>query len=70
MIYRVQLVRDAVTTAHGVPVTLGWVLAVYLVMTFVSIGTPVLLSHRWRRERPDVEDTPEVPYAPAGRRGT
>lgn len=70
MVYRVQLVRDAVTTAHGVPVTLGWVLAVYLVMTFVSIGTPVLLSHRWRRESPEVEDVPEVPYAPAGRQGS
>ncbi|GIH15242.1 cytochrome ubiquinol oxidase subunit I [Rugosimonospora africana] len=70
MIYQVQRVNDAVTTAHGVPVTLGWVLAVYLVMTFVSIGTPVLLSHRWRREKPEIEDAQDVPYAPAGRQET
>jgi cytochrome d ubiquinol oxidase subunit I len=70
MIYRVQLVSDAVTTAHGVPVTLGWVLAVYLIMTFVSIGTPLVLSHRWRREEPEVEDAQDVPYAPVTRQGT
>jgi cytochrome d ubiquinol oxidase subunit I len=69
IVYRVQLVGDAVTSAHGVRVTLGWVLAVYLVMTVVSIATPIALGRRWRREAPDAEDAEDVPYVrPPGRR--
>lgn len=67
IVYKVQRVSDAVTTAHGVPVTLGWILGIYLVMTFVSIGTPVALSHRWRREKPETEETAGVPYGPVAR---
>jgi cytochrome d ubiquinol oxidase subunit I len=68
VIYKVQLVSSAVTTAGGIPVTLGWVLGVYLVMTFASIGTPLALSRRWRRETPEHEDAGGVPYGPMAHR--
>jgi cytochrome bd ubiquinol oxidase subunit I len=64
VVYKVQLTRDAVTTASGVPVTLALIIAVYLALTFISIATPYLLSRRWRREHPVVEDTEGVPYGP------
>jgi cytochrome d ubiquinol oxidase subunit I len=64
VVYQIQKTSDAVTTASGVPISLAAILAVYLVMTFVSIGTPYLLSRRWRHERPVVEETESVPYGP------
>jgi cytochrome d ubiquinol oxidase subunit I len=64
VVYQVLKTSDAVTTAAGVPISLAAVLVIYLVMTFVSIGTPYLLSRRWRHERAVVEDIESVPYGP------
>jgi cytochrome d ubiquinol oxidase subunit I len=65
VVYRVQLTSDAVTTASGVTATLTGIFIIYLVMTFVSIGTPYLLSLRWRREEPNAEEAQHVPYEAA-----
>jgi cytochrome d ubiquinol oxidase subunit I len=64
IVYRVLLVRDAVTPASGVPVTLGVILALYAILTVVSIGIPMVMSRRWRQE-PAEEDTEQVPYGPS-----
>jgi cytochrome d ubiquinol oxidase subunit I len=65
VVYRVLLVRDAVTPASGVPVTLGVILALYAVLTVVSIGIPMVMSRRWRQESPAEEDAEQVPYGPS-----
>ncbi len=65
IVYRVLLVSNAVTPASGVPVTLGVILALYAILTVVSIGVPMIMSRRWRREAPAEEDTEEVPYGPS-----
>jgi cytochrome d ubiquinol oxidase subunit I len=65
VVYRVQLTSDAVTTASGVTATLTGIFIIYLIMTFVSIGTPYLLSLRWRREEPNAEEAQRVPYEAA-----
>jgi cytochrome bd ubiquinol oxidase subunit I len=64
VVYHIQLTRDAVTTAPGVPVTLAGIVVLYLVLTFISIITPYLLSRWWNREQPAAEDTEGVPYGP------
>ncbi len=50
VVYQVQKVADAATTAAGVPVTLATIFAIYLVMTAVSIAVPHRMSVRWRRQ--------------------
>jgi cytochrome d ubiquinol oxidase subunit I len=65
IVYHVLLVGNAVTPATGVPVTLGVILALYAVLTVVSIGVPMIMSRRWRREPPAEEDAEQVPYGPA-----
>ncbi len=65
IVYRVMLVSDAVTPAGGVPVTLGVILALYAILTVVSIGVPMIMSRRWRQETPAEEEAEEVPYGPA-----
>jgi hypothetical protein len=45
-------------------VTLGVMLALYAVLTVISIGTPMIMSRRWRRETPAAEDAEQVPYGP------
>ena len=40
------------------------ILALYAILTLVSIGVPMLMSRRWRREGPDEEDAEQVPYGP------
>jgi cytochrome bd ubiquinol oxidase subunit I len=65
IVYHVLLVGSAVTPASGVPVTLGVILALYAVLTVVSIGVPMIMSRRWRHETPAEEDAEQVPYGPA-----
>jgi cytochrome d ubiquinol oxidase subunit I len=65
IVYHVLLVGSAVTPASGVPVTLGVILALYAVLTVVSIGVPMIMSRRWRQETPAQEDAEQVPYGPA-----
>jgi cytochrome bd ubiquinol oxidase subunit I len=64
IVYRVQLVSNAVTPASGVPVTLGVVLALYAILTVVSIGVPTFMSRRWRQGAPAEEQAEQVPYGP------
>jgi cytochrome d ubiquinol oxidase subunit I len=64
IVYRVLLVSNAVTPASGVPVTLGVILALYAILTAVSIGVPMLMSRRWRQGQPAEEETEQVPYGP------
>ncbi|MGN6680650.1 MAG: cytochrome ubiquinol oxidase subunit I [Streptosporangiaceae bacterium] len=65
IVYRVLLVSNAVTPARGVPVTLVVVLALYAILTVVSIGVPMIMSRRWRRGAPAEEDAEQVPYGPS-----
>ena len=37
----------------------------YAILTVVSIGTPMIMSRRWRREGPAEEDAEQVPYGPS-----
>jgi cytochrome bd ubiquinol oxidase subunit I len=65
IVYRVLLVSNAVTPSSGVPVTLAVILALYAALTVVSIGVPMIMSRRWRREAPAEEDAERVPYGPS-----
>jgi cytochrome d ubiquinol oxidase subunit I len=65
IVYKVLLVSDAVTPDAGVTVTLGVILALYAILTAVSIGVPMIMSRRWRRETPAEEQAEQVPYGPA-----
>jgi len=65
IVYRVLLVSNAVTPASGVPVTLAVMLALYAILTVVSIGVPMIMSRRWRRGAPAEEEAEQVPYGPA-----
>ena len=65
IVYRVLLVSNAVTPSSGVPVTLGVILALYAILTVVSIGVPMIMSRRWRREAPAEEEAEQVPYGPS-----
>jgi cytochrome d ubiquinol oxidase subunit I len=64
IVYRVMLVSEAVTPSRGVPVTLGVILAMYAILTVVSIGVPMIMSRRWRQEAPAEEEAEQVPYGP------
>ena len=65
IVYRVLLVSDAVTPSSGVPVTLAVILALYAILTVVSIGVPMIMSRRWRRGTPAEEEAEQVPYGPS-----
>jgi len=65
IVYRVLLVSHAVTPASGVPVTLGVILALYAILTVVSIGVPMVMSRRWRQGAPAEEEAEQVPYGPS-----
>jgi cytochrome bd ubiquinol oxidase subunit I len=65
IVYKVLLVSQAVTPSSGVTVTLGVMLALYAVLTLVSIGVPMIMSRRWRLETPAEEAAEQVPYGPA-----
>ena len=47
IVYRVMLVSDAVTPSRGVPVTLGVILALYAILTVVSIGASAASRMKW-----------------------
>jgi len=64
IVYKVLLVSQAVTPSSGVPVTLGVMLVLYAILTAISIGVPMIMSRRWRRETPAEEDAEQVPYGP------
>ncbi len=66
VVYGVELTSAAVTRARGVGVTLGVILAVYLVITVCSIAVPMMMSRRWRNEPPGDEGA-SVPYGPPDR---
>ena len=63
IVYKVLRTSDAVTTSSGVPVMLGITLVVYAVLTGVTIWVPLLMSRRWRRESPSLEEDGPGPYA-------
>jgi cytochrome bd ubiquinol oxidase subunit I len=65
IVYHVLLVSNAVTPAGGVPVTLGVILVLYAILTVISIGVPMIMSRRWRRETPAEEEAEQVPYCPS-----
>ncbi len=65
IVYRVLLVSNAVTPSSGVPVTLGVILALYAILTVVSIGVPMFMSRRWRQGAPSEEEAEHVPYGPS-----
>jgi cytochrome d ubiquinol oxidase subunit I len=65
IVYHVLLVSQAVTPSGGVTVTLGVILVLYAILTAVSIGTPMIMSRRWRREGPAEEEAEQVPYGPS-----
>ena len=65
IVYHVLLVSTAVTPSSGVTVTLAVILALYAILTVISIGTPMIMSRRWRREGPGEEDAEQVPYGPS-----
>jgi hypothetical protein len=60
-----MLVSHAVTPASGVTVTLGVILALYAILTVVSIGVPMIMSRRWRLGAPAEEEAEQVPYGPS-----
>jgi len=70
IVYHVLLVSNAVTRSSGVPVTLAVILVLYAILTVVSIGVPMVMSRRWRREAPAEEDAEQVPYGPAPARAS
>ena len=57
VVYGLLKTSDAVTTASGVPVTLAGTIAIYLVLTAVTIAVPWLMGRRWRRQDTDAEPT-------------
>jgi cytochrome bd ubiquinol oxidase subunit I len=65
IVYRVMLVSNAVTPSSGVTVTLGVLLALYAILTVISIGVPMIMSRRWRRGGPAEEEAETVPYGPS-----
>jgi cytochrome bd ubiquinol oxidase subunit I len=65
IVYRVLLVSNAVTPSSGVTVTLGVMLALYAILTVISIGVPMIMSRRWRQGTPAEETTEQVPYGPS-----
>jgi cytochrome d ubiquinol oxidase subunit I len=70
IVYHVLLVSNAVTRSSGVPVTLAVILVLYAILTVVSIGVPMVMSRRWRREAPAEEEAEQVPYGPAPARAS
>jgi cytochrome bd ubiquinol oxidase subunit I len=65
IVYHVLLVSNAVTPSNGVDVTLPVLLVLYAILTVISIGVPMIMSRRWRRETPAEEEAEQVPYGPA-----
>src|SRR5262249_9866461 len=65
IVYRVLLVSNAVTPSSGVTVTLAVILALYAILTVVSIGVPMIMSRRWRRGAAPEEEAQQGPDRPA-----
>jgi len=64
VVYGILRTSDAVTASSGVPVTLAVTVAIYLVLTGVTIGVPWLMSRRWRAENPEPIEDSGPPYGP------
>jgi cytochrome d ubiquinol oxidase subunit I len=75
VVYGLLLPKDALTTAGGVPVTLTATILIYGVLTGTTLGVPLLMSRRWRQQRPDQDagqdaeddDAVQTPYGPKPR---
>ncbi len=57
IVYGLLKTSNAVTTAGGVPVTLAVTLAVYAVLTAVTLVVPWRMSRRWRAQPPPDDDS-------------
>ncbi len=64
IVYGLLKTQDAVTTSGGVTVTLSATIAIYAVLTAVTIGVPWLMARRWRKAAPPGEDEEVTPYGP------
>jgi cytochrome d ubiquinol oxidase subunit I len=65
VVYGLLTTRDALTTAGGVPVTLVATILIYGVLTGTTVGVPWLMSRRWRKQQPQLdEDADAIPYGP------
>ena len=64
IVYKVELVSQAVTTSGGVTFTFLAVLVIYPLLTAATIATLVVMARRWRM-RVDAS-APDVPYGPPG----
>jgi cytochrome bd ubiquinol oxidase subunit I len=67
-VYGILLTRDAVTAAGGVPVTLAATVAIYAVLTGITLGMPWSMSRRWRSEDRDRSDIDVAPPGPPQQR--
>lgn len=67
VVYGLLRTQDAVTTAGGVPITLGVMLVIYGVLSATSIAVPWLMGRRWRARdasRRGGAETVQTPYGP------
>ncbi len=64
IVYGLLKTRDALTPAGGVSVTLAATIAIYAVLTGVTMGVPWLMSRRWQRETPPGDDAVSTPHVP------
>jgi cytochrome bd ubiquinol oxidase subunit I len=61
IVYNVMRTSDAVTHAHGIWITFGLILALYVGLGAALIISLRAMSRRWRRDDATVDD---VPYGP------
>jgi cytochrome d ubiquinol oxidase subunit I len=62
VVYHLLRTSDAVTTAGGITFTLVAVIVLYAALSAVTVGVPLVLARRWRREQREPQ-SPEVQLA-------